>query len=171
MKNKALTVILAFALICLAGLSIFLFWNLRKAKEQAAVFSENVISADEELDSLKEQLEALESLQEQAAGLSRELEESAAKVKDLEDTISEGNAQIAKLQSTIDENAATIAELEQQLNEAQRSQTNSSGNSNPSSNNSSTPINTMPGGANFNPDSSGIGTGAAPGTLGVGTFE
>ncbi|MCM1542483.1 MAG: hypothetical protein NC121_14660 [Blautia sp.] len=173
-KDKALTVVLAFALICLAGLSIFLFWNLRKAKEQVAVFSENVISADEERDSLKEQLEALESLQEQAAGLSRELEESKAKVKDLEDTISEGNAQIAEMQNTIEGNAATIAALEEQLEEAQRQpQTNSSGNSNPSSN-SSTPINPMPTypGENEGRNDSRIGTGDGGPYAGmVGTFE
>lgn len=168
-KDKALTVILGCALICLAGLSIFLFWNLRNARKQVTVLSENIVSTDEELDRVQEQLESLESLQEQA---NRELEESAAKVKDLEGKIGEGNAQIAELQSTIDENAATIAALEAQLEEAQRQpQTNSSGNSNPSSNNSSTPINPMPGSV-FSGDSSRIGTGDGGPYAGmVGTFE
>ncbi|MCM1219266.1 MAG: hypothetical protein NC548_32710, partial [Lachnospiraceae bacterium] len=103
-------------------------------------------------------------------------EESKARVKDLEDTISEGNAQIAEMQNTIEGNAATIAALEAQLNEAQKPQTDSSGNSN-TGNNSGTPIqpsNPPTGLGNmgtFGGIPTGTGTGAAPGTLGVGTFE
>lgn len=146
MKNKALTVILGCALICFVGLSIFLFWNLREAKEQVTVFSDSVISADEELNGLKEQLTDLENLKEQVADLSRELKERETQVNALENTINESNAQIAEMESTIQENNATIADLKEQLSEAQRKQQANTGNSNSSSNNNNTPVNPMPGG-------------------------
>lgn len=174
MKNKALTVILGCALICFVGLSIFLFWNLREAKEQVTVFSDSVISADEELNGLKEQLTDLENLKEQVADLSRELQERETQVNALENTINESNAQIAEMESTIQENNATIAALTEQLAEAQRkTQSNSNGNSNSSSNNNNTPttpmpINPMPGGtfgdliSNGRPAGDGNGAGTPP---------
>lgn len=169
MKNKALTVILACALICFVGLSIFLLWNLQETRKQVTVFSDRVICADEQLNSLQEQLTDLEDLREQVADLNSQLETSRSQVKALENTLSENNAQIASLENTIGENNATIAALEEQLAEAQRKQqantgNSSNGNSNPSSNNRITPINPMPQGTDpAGRNGSGIGDGNGAG--------
>ena len=145
MKNRIIIIILGIILVISVCGNIFLGRNWADARGQVTVFSERVISADEQLNSLQEQLSDLEDLREQVADLNSQLENSESQVKALEATLSENTAKMEGMESTIEENNATIADLEEQLAEAQRKQQANTGNSNFSSNNNNTPVNPMPG--------------------------
>lgn len=177
MKNKVPMILLGCVLVFSVGLNIYLFCSLSETRGQVAVFSSRVVTADEQVTDLQEQLSGLEDLQGQVADLQASLSQSNEQIASLETSLAESNEQITNLESTIRENNATIAELEEQIAENQRQQANtgnsSNGNGNPSSDNRTTPINPMPGSTfEYIPGVSDSGiTEPIPGTLGIGTFE
>lgn len=171
MKNRIIIIILGIILVISVCGNIFLGRNWADARGQVTVFSERVISADEQLNSLQEQLVDLEDLRGQVADLQASLSQSNEQIASLETSLAESNEQIKNLENTIGENNATIAELEEQIAENQRQQANT-GNNNPSSNNRTTPINPMSGPVFGENMTMGTGDGNGGSTAGmVGTFE
>jgi len=169
MKNKIPIILLGCAFVFSVGLNIYLFWSLSETRGQVTVFSSRVVTADEQITDLQEQLAGLEELQGQVADLQASLSQSNEQIASLETSLAESNEQIGNLENTIGENNATIAALEEQLAEAQRKQQANAGGSNNNSN--IKPVNPMPAGPSIDwHDSSGIGDGS--GAIGsFGTYE
>lgn len=173
-KNKIINIIIGVALSISLCVNAVLVKNWTDARGQVAVFNDQLIVADDQLNILLEKISDYEEIQAQVGDLQRQLAENAEQIGTLESSLSESNAQIAEMESTIQENNATIAALTEQLAEAQRkTQSNSNGNSNSSSNNNNTPttptpINPMPGsmfgGPGFDGKPTGTGDGNGAGT-------
>lgn len=171
-KNKIITTLLSCVLILSVGVNIYTIWRMHTANKQVAVFSTNVIEADDTINNLQKQLSEFNDLQALVSTLQSQLEESKKQISTLEDSLAESDSQIESLIQEIAENRETITSLE-----SQQPISTPTPNNNTSSNtgNTTTPANPMPtrtdGGYFGQGGSSNIDTGIVPGTLGVGTFE
>lgn len=169
MKNKIVTVFLGCALIFSISLNIYLYHSLTTTRGQVAVFSEQVVVADDQINDLNSKLSDFEDLQNEILVLQSQLADSNNQIKTLESSLAESDIEIQDLKNVIAENETTINSLrEQQEKTTPQSQVNG----NPSSN-GNIPTHSMPGttfgGVGF--DGNPTGTGTGEGALGFGTFE
>lgn len=109
MKNKIVTIILGIALLLSVGGNIYLVKTMTDTKGEVNALSNQLVTADNQIADLQEQLTDLTALQEQ--------------VDDLQAQLAESREQIENLESTIAENNTTIANLEEQLAQQEQAQT------------------------------------------------
>ena len=114
MKNKIVIIILGCALTCSIGLNIFLFHSLSATKGQVSVFSDKVVTADNQVTDLQNQLSGLNDLQDQVEQLEEQLADNEEQIATLENAIAERENQIKGLETALAEGQATIEELEKQ---------------------------------------------------------
>lgn len=106
MKNKIVTIILGIALLLSVGGNIYLVKTMTDTNEKVSTLSGQLVTADNEIADLQEQLTDLSALQ--------------AEVNDLQGQLTQSNTQIESLETTITENNATISDLEEQLAEQEK---------------------------------------------------
>ncbi len=106
MKSKIVTIILGIALLLSAGGNIYLVKTMTDTKEKVNALNGQLVTADNQIADLQEQLTNLSALQVQ--------------VNDLQGQLTQSNTQIESLETTIAENNTTISDLEEQLAEQER---------------------------------------------------
>lgn len=110
MAKKYLTritgIILGVALVISVAGNIYLLKNMSNTREEAAVISNQLVTADNQIADLQEQLADLTALQ--------------AQVDDLQGQLTESREQIESLENTIAENDTTITDLKEQLAEQEQ---------------------------------------------------
>ena len=104
MKKKVIVriagLVLGIALIVSVGGNIYLFKNTSDSREEVNALSSQLVTADNQIAGLQEELTDLTALQ--------------AQVDDLQGQLTESREQIESLESTIAENDTTITDLEEQ---------------------------------------------------------
>lgn len=108
MKNKIVTIILGIALLLSVGGNICLVKTMTDTNEKVNTLSGQLVTADNEIADLQEQLTDISALQ--------------AEVNDLQGQLTQSNTQIESLEATITENNTTISDLEEQLAERDNQQ-------------------------------------------------
>lgn len=108
MKNKIVTIILGIALLLSVGGNIYLVKTMTDTNKKVNTLSGQLVTADNEIADLQEQLTDISALQ--------------AEVNDLQGQLTQSNTQIESLETTITENNATISDLEEQLAERDNQQ-------------------------------------------------
>lgn len=103
MKNKIVTIILGIALLLSVGGNIYLVKTMTDTNEKVNTLSGQLVTADNEIADLQEQLTDISALQ--------------AEVNDLQGQLTQSNTQIESLETTITENNTTISDLEERLAE------------------------------------------------------
>ncbi len=142
MKNKIVTIILGIALLLSVGGNIYFMKTMTDTNEKVDTLSGQLVTADNEIADLQEQLTDLSALQ--------------AEVNDLQGQLTQSNTQIESLETTVAENNATISDLEEQLAEQEQSTpTSNAQTEQPSANSVSTPV---PDPENSTPDANGTGS-------------
>lgn len=122
-------IILGIALVVSLGGNIYFLKNKSDTREEISVISNQLVTADNQIADLQEQLSDLTALQAQVDDLQGQLTESREQIESLENTIAENNTAITDLEGQ-------LAEQEQLLSEAQeqaQSQTASNQNRNSAS--------------------------------------
>lgn len=142
MKNKIITIILGITLLLSVGGNIYLVKTMTNAKGEVNALSNQLVTANNQIADLQEQLTDLSALQ--------------AQVNDLQEQLTQSNTQIENLETTIAENNTTISDLEEQLAEQEQSTpTSNTQTEQPSANPVSTPV---PDPKNSTPDANGTGS-------------
>lgn len=170
MKKKIISIITICIMLLSICFNIYFLLQISESRKQIAVFSSQVIVADDQINDLNSKLSDFEDLQNEILVLQSQLADSNKQIKTLESSLAESEIEIQDLKNVIAENETTINSLiEQQEKTTPQSQINS----NPSSN-GNIPTHSMPGttfgGAGFDGNPTGTGTGTEI-TGSFGTYE
>lgn len=130
MKNKIVTIILGIALLLSVGGNIYLVKTMTDTKGKVSALSDQLVTADNQIADLQEQLTDFSALQ--------------AQVNDLQGQLTQSNSQIESLETTITENNTTISDLEEQLAEQEQLLSESQEQTQPPINQSATNTGTTP---------------------------
>lgn len=141
MKNKIVTIILGIALLLSVGGNIYLVKTMTDTKGKVNALSDQLVTANNQIADLQEQLTDLSALQ--------------AQVNDLQGQLTQSNTQIENLETTIAENNTTISDLEEQLAEQEQLLSQSQAQTQLPINQSTTNTGTTP---NSTPDANGTGS-------------
>ena len=135
MKNKIVATILGISLVLSVIGNIYLVKTMTDTKGEVNALSSQLVSADNQIVDLQEQLTGLTALQIQVNDLQEQLTKSKEQIESLESTIAENTATNVDSEGRLAEEEQSLPETQEQAQTA--SSQNSSSASTSSNNNSS----------------------------------